>query len=113
MTQSKIRFSDRALLDLERLTDFLMESDPAVAIETVPLILDAIAILAIHPAIGRRVNPDEIPRGAQAAQLRELVISRGRAGYVALYSVERLEDRILIHAIKHQREAGYPDQLDP
>lgn len=39
--------------------------------------------------------------------LRELVISRGRTGYLALYSVEETADAILILAIRHQREAGY------
>jgi plasmid stabilization system protein ParE len=39
--------------------------------------------------------------------LRELVISRGRTGYVALYSFEEDRDAVLILAIRHQREAGY------
>ena len=39
--------------------------------------------------------------------LRELVISRGRTGYIALYSFETAQDCILILAVRHQREAGY------
>ena len=42
--------------------------------------------------------------------LRELVISRGRTGYVALYSLEEGQDAALILAIRHQREAGYLGQ---
>jgi hypothetical protein len=38
--------------------------------------------------------------------LRELVISRGSIGYVALYSLEEDEDAVLILAIRHQRGAG-------
>lgn len=39
--------------------------------------------------------------------LRELAISRGHTGYMALYSFEQAHDAVLILAIRHQREAGY------
>ncbi|SCY10251.1 hypothetical protein SAMN05216420_102306 [Nitrosospira sp. Nl5] len=42
--------------------------------------------------------------------MRELIISRGRTGYVALYSLEEDQDAVLILAICHQREAGYLGQ---
>jgi plasmid stabilization system protein ParE len=45
-------------------------------------------------------------------KLRELVISRGRSGYVALYSFEQVYDAVLILAIRHQREAGYASVRD-
>ena len=35
------------------------------------------------------------------------MISRGRTGYVALFSFEEAHDAVLILAIRHQREAGY------
>jgi plasmid stabilization system protein ParE len=44
--------------------------------------------------------------------LRELVISRGKSGYVALYSYERNSDTILILTIRHQREVGMSDSLE-
>ncbi|MDP1984151.1 MAG: type II toxin-antitoxin system RelE/ParE family toxin [Sulfuritalea sp.] len=94
---AKLSYSGRALADLERLTDFLIEADPRAALETVGLIEEAVGLLARHPLIGR---PVEHP-------LRELVISRGRTGYVALYSFEEAQDVVLILAIHHQREAGY------
>ncbi|MDO8789846.1 MAG: type II toxin-antitoxin system RelE/ParE family toxin [Sulfuritalea sp.] len=94
---AKLIYSGRALADLERLTDFLIGIDPAVAVETMGLIEEAVELLIRHPLIGR---PVEHP-------LRELVISRGRTGYVALYSVEENQDAVLILAIRHQREAGY------
>jgi plasmid stabilization system protein ParE len=92
-----LSFSSHAVADLERLTDFLMESDPVAASDTVALISEAIDLLARHPYIGQSVRES----------LRELVISRGKTGYVALYSVERVFDVVLILAIRHQREAGY------
>ena len=83
--------------DLERLRDFLVESDVVAANETSLLITEAINVLANHPMIGRLA----------ANGLRELVISRGRSGYVALYKYDERENSVLIAAIRHQREAGY------
>jgi plasmid stabilization system protein ParE len=41
------------------------------------------------------------------ADLRELVISRGKSGYIALYRYDGERDRVLVLAVRHQREAGY------
>jgi hypothetical protein len=92
-----LSYSARAVADLERLTDFLLESDPHAATETLALIGEAIGLLVRHPFIGRPLSDG----------LRELVISRGKTGYVALYSIEEIDDAVLILAIRHQREAGY------
>lgn len=97
---AKLSYSERAFVDLERLTGFLAEIDPLVATETVGLIEEAVALLSRHPLIGRPVE----------CELRELVISRGRTGYVVLYSFEEDQDAVLILAIRHQREAGYREQ---
>lgn len=94
---AKLIYSERAFADLERLTDFLIEVDASSALETVELIEEAVSLLVRHPLVGRPVEHE----------LRELVISRGRSGYVALYSLEEAQDAILILAIRHQREAGY------
>lgn len=94
---AKLIYSERALADLERLTDFLIEIDASSALETVELIEEAVSLLMRHPLVGRPVE----------YELRELVISRGRSGYVALYSLEEAQDAILILAIRHQREVGY------
>ena len=94
---ARLSYSEQALADLERLTDFLIETDPSAALETVDLIEEAVALLTRHPLIGRPVEYG----------LHELVISRGRTGYVALYSFEQDQDAVLILAIRHQREAGF------
>ncbi|MDR3480923.1 MAG: type II toxin-antitoxin system RelE/ParE family toxin [Burkholderiaceae bacterium] len=94
---ARLIYSYTALLDLEKLTDFLLETDPLAAAETAGLIEEAVTVLKHHPLIGRPVESD----------LRELVISRGKTGYIALYSFEAEQDAILILAIRHQREAGY------
>ena len=53
---AKLIYSERAFVDLERLTDFLVESDPLAAAETVGLIEEAVALLGRHPLIGRPVR---------------------------------------------------------
>jgi plasmid stabilization system protein ParE len=83
--------------DLDRLHQFLADADVAGADAIVGLVLDAIAVLERHPLVGRSVEEGR----------RELVISRGRSGYVALYRYFETEDTVMILAIRHQREAGY------
>ena len=98
---ARLIYTAKALADLERLTDFLIDSDAGAALETVALIEEAVKVLERHPLIGRLVEP----------ALRELVISRGRSGYVALYSFEPVHDAVLILAIRHQREAGCASEV--
>lgn len=97
---ARLALDQGAQADLVRLTDFLSAADPAAAAETESLIFDALAILESHPLIGR---PAE-------GGLRELVISRGRSGYVALYEYREAQDVVVIFAIRHQKEAGFPEE---
>ena len=92
-----VTYSARALADLDRLFDFLVAENPNAAAAAAAVIVDAVTILERHPYIGRPVR----------GRLRELVISYGRTGYVALYRVAARGDRVEILAIRHQREAGY------
>jgi plasmid stabilization system protein ParE len=90
-------YSGRALADLDRLFDFLAATGSVAALAAAAVIVDAVKILERHPHIGRPVR----------GRLRELVISQGRTGYVALYRVRSRRDRVEVLAIRHQREAGY------
>jgi plasmid stabilization system protein ParE len=85
------------LAHLDRLFDFLVSENPAAAVGAADLTVDAVKILERHPYIGRPVR----------GRVRELVISHGRSGYVALYRVAPRLDRVEVLAIRHQREAGY------
>ena len=89
--------SEDAAQDLEELVDFLRTHQADYAVETIDLILNALNILEQHPHIGRLVQN----------QLRELIISSGKTGYVALYEYDEAADVVLVLAIRHQREAGY------
>jgi plasmid stabilization system protein ParE len=95
---ASLLYSAEALDDLDRLEDFLRESDPASAASTPGLILRALGILQEHPYMGQPAD----------GGLRQLVISRGRTGYVALYRYREDIDSAIVLAIRHQREAGYP-----
>ncbi len=92
-----ISYASRAVSDLERLADFLIETDPSSAAQTIELIISAVEALRDHPLVGRPVE----------SGFRELVISRGRSGYIALYRYDEKRDRVLLLTIRHQWEAGY------
>lgn len=94
---TRLVLAPSATRDIDRLTDFLLESDPAAASATGRILIDGLQLLKQHPLVGR---PAE--RG-----YRELVISRGRTGYVALYKLDVVNDIAIILTIRHQREGGY------
>ena len=94
-----VSLSSRSLADLERIFEFIAQTDPKGAGLAVRRIRRAIEILADHPLIGREVEN----------RYRELVISRERFGYVALYRWYEEFDNVLVLAIRHQREAGYSE----
>jgi len=94
-----ILFAEEALADLERIFDFTFARDGAEALAHVAKIRTAVMILEEHPEIGRPTEP--------GSSLRELVISHGKSGYVALYEYSAAEKLVRIAAIRHQREAGY------
>jgi plasmid stabilization system protein ParE len=93
----RLQFATRAFEDLDRLTDFLVDRAPELAAETVPLILGGLRTLKDHPLIGRPVEAD----------LRELLISRGRTGYIALYRYNPANDVVLVLRVRHQRELHF------
>ena len=94
---ARVTYAPGAVRDLERLQEFLAEHDPDSALAAARAIADAVSVPERHPLIGR---PAE-------AGMRELVIARGRAGYVALYDWLEAIDTVVILALRHQREAGY------
>jgi plasmid stabilization system protein ParE len=97
---TQVSYAPRARADLLRLADFLAKEDPGSAQETAALIIHGIQILERHPLVGRLV-PE--------STMRELVISRGRTGYLALYEYDPSIDVVVVNAIRHQREAGFED----
>jgi plasmid stabilization system protein ParE len=94
---ARLEVAAPAEADLDRLFEFLAGEDRDAALAVKDVIFDGLEILARHPLIGRPVQHP----------LRELVISRGKSGYVALYQYIEAHDVVLVLAIRHQREAGF------
>ena len=85
---AQIIYSARAVENLD---------NPAGAVAAAEAIESAVNTLAAHPLVGRRIEGD----------LRELVISFGVTGYVALYRFVVQDDQVRVLALRHQREIGY------
>jgi len=83
-TVAQVVYASHALDDIER-------AHHAAAIQS------AVDTLAAHPLVGRRVEGD----------LRELVISFGATGFIALYRFVVQQDQVRVLALRPQREIGY------
>lgn len=94
---AQVVYSIEALKDLERIEEFLV-AEPRLAAAALLRIFDCVELLATSPELGRPIRSTR----------RELVISRGKTGYLALYEYDPLTDLVRILRIRHQREAGYP-----
>lgn len=89
--------SARALDHLEHAFEFLRRENPGAARDAVEAIGSAATLLGAHPLAGRRLHGD----------IRELVVSFGQTGHVALYRFVPLRQEVRILAIRHQRELHY------
>jgi plasmid stabilization system protein ParE len=92
-----IVYSARSLTHLGRAFEFLRKENSEAAVAAAQAIRSAVDNLGAHPLLGRRIYGD----------IRELVISYGATGYIALYRFLVPQDEIRILAIRHQREIGF------
>lgn len=83
--------------DFDRIFDFLFEYAPETAADRIQSIVDALDILQTSPLIGRPV----------AFGQRELIISTGASGYLALYRFEPTQDTVFVLGVRSQRERNY------
>jgi len=96
-TASTVEITQRALADLERLFDFIATEKPQRTREQILSVRKAFELPADHPLLGRSAEEGR----------RQLILSRGRYGYIAKYRWLPAEDIVLILAVRHQLEAGY------
>jgi plasmid stabilization system protein ParE len=89
-------YSARALLDIES-TLSPWSGDTCSAAKATAAIRSGIDNLAAHPLIGRRVE----------GELRELIVSLGATGYVALYRFLIADDEVRVLTLVSQRELGF------
>ena len=100
-----VEFSEEAAIDLEQLFDFALQreldsetGDLGVADRAVQVIKDGMAFLTASPFACRKVGSSSF--------IRELIISFGNTGSVALFEI--VDSRtVIIGAIRHQREDDY------
>lgn len=83
--------------DFDRIFDFLFDRVPEHAALHIEAIMAALDVLASSPLIGRPV----------ALGQRELIISHGASGYLALYRYDPALDTVWILAVRSQRERDY------
>ena len=95
----QVRYTEAARLDLIRLYRFLLQKDISAARRALDAIRKAIGILESFPYTCRKADPDN-------PFLRELLISFGSSGYVALFQIDD-ENTVTIVAVRHQREDDY------
>jgi plasmid stabilization system protein ParE len=94
---ARVEVATAALRDLERLFDFIAAEDAVRARRQVLSVRRAFEAPADRPLLGR---PAEDGR-------RELVLSRGRYGYIAKYRWLPADEVVPILVVRHQREAGH------
>lgn len=108
----RVRYTREARDDLKRLYAFLLERDENAAVRALEAIDKAAELLRDFPFTCRKVDEAN-------PFLRELVISFGGSGYVALFEIEGAADAgaddhltqkkryVTILAVRHQREDDY------
>ena len=94
---AQVALSATALSALEGAINARLAESGDAAMASASAIRSAVENLATHPLVGRRVEGD----------LRELVISYGATGYIALYRFIVQRDEVRVLALRHQREIGY------
>jgi len=101
----RVRLTPQAQADLDRLFDFIIERELASA--TGDLDTAERAIAAIRAGVETlRTSPFTCRKAGDSPFLRELLISFGASGYVALFEIVG-RDQVIVAAIRHQREGDY------
>jgi len=95
----QIRYTKEAKEDIERLYAFLLERDIQSARHAKVAITKAMKFLEDFPFACRKSSSGD-------PFLREMLISFGNSGYVALFEIEDKKN-VTILAIRHQREEDY------
>lgn len=101
MNAYRVVLAPEAQEDLERLYIFSLELDVTIANRALAAIENAYALLRHSPFSCRKAAD-----GKLGPRVRELVISFGASGYVALFEI--VDDQtVMITAVRHQRESDY------
>jgi plasmid stabilization system protein ParE len=101
----EVIFSQDAADDLERLFDHILDReiksaspDLSLSERAIESIRQACQLLSHSPFSCRKVGDSPF--------VRELIISFGASGFVALFEI-RDADQVIVGAVRHQRESDY------
>lgn len=98
----EVEFSTEADQDLQRLFDFALQRE--LNSETGDLDVPGRALQAIKDGVTfLKSSPFACRKAGRSPFVRELVISFGHTGYVAVFEIVD-DKRVIIGAIRHQRE---------
>lgn len=97
----RIEWLASAILDLQRLREFIQQHNPEAAQRAVKLISTTVAPLAANPRIGKPV--EDLP------DYHDMFVPFGASGYVLRYRIQG--ETIFIIAVKHCKEAGFAEQV--
>jgi plasmid stabilization system protein ParE len=96
----KVEWLVSAILDLQRLRDFIVSHNPEAAQRAVKIIKAAVAALTANPRVGKPA--EDLP------DYHDIIIPFGASGYVLRYRLQG--ETIFIVAVKHGKEAGFSGQ---
>jgi toxin ParE1/3/4 len=91
-----ILLSQDAVSDIERVREFLHLNNPEAAKRALRVIFAALEKLPVFPDLGRRTED---------ADIRQIVIRFGAAGYIVRYTILPDGGDVLVLRIWHGREA--------
>jgi plasmid stabilization system protein ParE len=101
----RLRLTREAEADLDRPFDFVLDRE--LARDGGGLSLAEQALGAIRAGFATlKASPFTCRKAGQSPFLRELIISFGRSGYVALFEIEGAAD-VVITALRHQLDDDY------
>lgn len=96
----RVQVAADAWSDLDELVDFLLAQDDPAAMDLLAFVLDGLQVLTHQPGIGRPV----------AGGLRELILHRGKSGYLVKYRYLPELAAVRVMRIRHQRQTGYSER---
>jgi plasmid stabilization system protein ParE len=97
----RIEWLESAILDLQRLRDFILPHNVDAARRVVRTIQAATSPLVTNPRIGKPA--EDLP------DYHDIFIPFGASGYVLRYRIQG--DTVYVVAVKHGREAGFSCQV--
>ena len=95
-----VQLAEDAWIDLEELVDFLLAQGDPMAPELLAFVLDGLQVLTHQPGIGRPMEDG----------LRELILHRGKSGYLVKYRYLSHLEAVRVLRIRHQRQSGYTER---